>query len=201
MKKLIFSLVAILVGFGAFSTAEARTRHKTHHYRKVMVIDPHSTKSPQIYNSETNVASFFINDNVNNVAQTKKNVQHISHNIEQNVVQTVSEGRNWVAKASQYVGLNARQLGLPSRLWCADFMNKITHSGNDRTAKSYLHRGRPAPYGCVNCIAVTGRRGGGHTGVVMGYKNGNPILISGNHGRKVGIGAYARSRVLGYRYI
>jgi hypothetical protein len=29
-------------------------------------------------------------------------------------------------------------------------------------------------------------------------KRGNPIIISGNHGRKVGVGAYPHSRVLAY---
>ena len=65
-----------------------------------------------------------------------------------------------------------------------------------------MSRGRPAYHGCVNCVAVTKRRGGHHVGVVTGYdSNGDPIIISGNHGRRVGIGTYARNRVIAYRYV
>ena len=50
--------------------------------------------------------------------------------------------------------------------------------------------------------AVTTRKGGGHVGVVKGYDTkGNPIMISGNHARRVGIGVYAKNRVIAYRYI
>lgn len=112
----------------------------------------------------------------------------------------VGSGPN-VDKAKSYVGMNARQLGLPSRLWCADFMNML-FGGKDRRAVSYVSRGTPAAYGCTNCVAVTKRRGGHHVGIVQGYDSrGNPILISGNHGRRVGIGTYSKSAVIAYRYI
>jgi len=106
-----------------------------------------------------------------------------------------------VEKAKPYIGMNARQLGLPLRLWCADFMNML-FGGKDRRAISYASRGTPAAYGCTNCVAVTRRRGGHHVGIVQGYDGrGNPILISGNHGRRVGIGTYSKSVVIAYRYI
>lgn len=106
-----------------------------------------------------------------------------------------------IEKARPYIGMNARQLGLPLRLWCADFMNML-FGGKDRRAISYARRGSPASYGCTNCIAVTRRRGGHHVGIVKGYDGrGNPILISGNHGRKVGIGVYSKSVVIAYRYV
>jgi hypothetical protein len=48
----------------------------------------------------------------------------------------------------------------------------------------------------VGAIAVMGRRGGGHGGVVSGIDaRGNPITISGNHGHKVGEDVYPRRRV------
>lgn len=108
-----------------------------------------------------------------------------------------------VADARRYVGATAGQLGLPGSLWCADFMNKVvretghepTHS---REAKSFLSRPHlPGPR--VGAIAVLVRRGGGHVGVVSGIDaNGNPIVISGNHGRRVGESVYPRSRVIAY---
>ena len=106
-----------------------------------------------------------------------------------------------IDKAKPYIGMNARQLGLPLRLWCADFMNML-FGGKDRRAVSYVSRGTPAAYGCTNCVAVTKRRGGHHVGIVQGYDSrGNPILISGNHGRRVGVGTYSKSVVIAYRYI
>jgi uncharacterized protein (TIGR02594 family) len=106
------------------------------------------------------------------------------------------------SRAYKYIGANAHQLGLPSRLWCADFMNMITRSGWSRSAFSYLSRGRPAPYGCTDCVAVTTRKGGGHVGIVTGYDGrGNPVLISGNHGRRVGVGTYSKFAVVAYRYL
>lgn len=40
---------------------------------------------------------------------------------------------------------------------------------------------------------------GGHVGVVSGIdKSGNPIIISGNHGHRVGEAAYPRGRVIAY---
>ena len=43
-----------------------------------------------------------------------------------------------------------------------------------------------------------GRRGG-HVGVVSGIDaNGNPIVVSGNHGRRVAESVYPRGRVYAY---
>jgi len=113
----------------------------------------------------------------------------------------VASTGNPIEKARSFLGMNARQLGLPLRLWCADFMNML-FGGKDRRAISYVRRGSPASYGCTNCVAVTKRRGGHHVGIVKGYdKRGNPILISGNHGRRVGIGTYSKKVVIAYRYL
>lgn len=115
--------------------------------------------------------------------------------------QRASNSGNLIVKSKQYLGANARQLGLPTSQWCADFMNMLV-GGKDRRAYSYLNRGAPAKHGCINCVAVTRRKGGGHVGVVTGYDSrGNPIIISGNHSRRVGIGVYARHAVVSYRYV
>ena len=111
-------------------------------------------------------------------------------------------GTDLISMASRFVGQTARQIGLPPTLWCADFVNMLTKSGSDRTAKSYLHRGKPAQAGCTNCVVVLSRKGGGHVGIVKGYdRSGNPILISGNHGNRVAVSAYPKSRVIGYRWV
>ena len=45
----------------------------------------------------------------------------------------------------------------------------------------YLKYGPRVQEPVIGSIAVMGRRGGGHTGIVSGInQNGNPIIISGN---------------------
>ena len=109
---------------------------------------------------------------------------------------------NLIAMAAKHEGKNARQLGLPRSLWCADFVNSLV-GGTDRRAISYASRGTPAKAGCVGCVIVTARgKRGYHVGIVTGYDpNGNPITISGNHGHKVGYGTYSKRYVVAYRYV
>lgn len=104
------------------------------------------------------------------------------------------------ARTESFLGQTAAQLRLPRSLWCADFMNMLLgRPGGDRRALSYVRYGTPAAYGCTDCIAVV-RSHRWHVGVVKTYDaNGNPVIVSGNHGRRVGIGAYPRRSVLTYR--
>ena len=109
-------------------------------------------------------------------------------------------------EALRYRGRNAKQLGLPTQLWCADFMNLVlrkaggkgTHS---RAARSFLKFGTKLDGPRVGAIVIF-RRGGpanGHVGIVRGTDGkGNPIVISGNSGRLVRQSTYAKERVLGY---
>jgi uncharacterized protein (TIGR02594 family) len=103
-----------------------------------------------------------------------------------------------VEQARAYIGRTGPSLGLPSRLWCSDFANMITGGGTgSRFAKSWLSKPRISPQ--VGAMVVTSRRGGGHVGIVSGFTaKGDPIVISGNHGRRVGEGVYARSRIIAY---
>ena len=88
---------------------------------------------------------------------------------------------------------------------CATFMNmvlaKAGYAGtNSDAAKSFAYYGRRVSEPRVGAIAVLTRgRRGGHVGVVSGIdKNGDPIIISGNHNKIVGEGIYPRSRVIAY---
>jgi uncharacterized protein (TIGR02594 family) len=90
-----------------------------------------------------------------------------------------------------------------SSLWCGRFMNwALTHAGYRGTgsdlAKSFLRLPRTTPR--VGAIAVFDRGGRfGHVGIVVGFdEQGNPIIISGNHGHRVARGVYPRHRVLAY---
>lgn len=107
-----------------------------------------------------------------------------------------------VSVARRYMGTNPTGR---SSLWCARFMNFVLQrtghrgTGSDM-ARSFVSYGRRVRGPQVGAIAVLSRgRGGGHVGIVTGVDGrGNPIIISGNHGRRVGEGTYSRSRVLAY---
>jgi len=107
-----------------------------------------------------------------------------------------------VAEARKYMGTNPTDR---KRLWCATFMNfvlaKLGYSGtNSDAARSFAYYGRRIGEPRVGAIAVLTRgKRGGHVGVVSGIdRNGDPIIISGNHNRRVGEAVYARSRVIAY---
>jgi len=107
-----------------------------------------------------------------------------------------------VKEARKYIGTNPTDR---KRLWCATFMNlilaKLGYSGtNSDAAKSFAYYGRRIAKPEVGAIAVLTRgKRGGHVGVVSGIDaNGNPVIISGNHNRRVGVGIYPRSRVIAY---
>jgi uncharacterized protein (TIGR02594 family) len=135
-------------------------------------------------------------------------------------LETVARSRTDVAEAAGQVpgasavllealrwrGRTASQIGLPTKLWCADFMNfvlrraggKGTHS---RAARSFLDYGKKLDGPRVGAIAILYRKGAnnGHVGVVRGTDGkGNPILISGNHGPTVRQSVYDKSRVMAY---
>jgi len=107
-----------------------------------------------------------------------------------------------IGEARKYLGTNPTSR---KRLWCARFMNFVlakvgfAGTGSD-AAKSFAHYGERIAEPKVGAIAVLSRGNrGGHVGIVIGFdKRGNPILLSGNHGRRVGYGVYARSRVITY---
>jgi uncharacterized protein (TIGR02594 family) len=108
---------------------------------------------------------------------------------------------NVVSEARRYLGGNPTGR---SRLWCARFMNMVLkrsgHSGTGSDmASSFAHYGHRISGPQVGAIAVMGRRGGGHVGVVSGIDSrGNPIIVSGNHGHRVAESTYSRRRVYAY---
>lgn len=110
-------------------------------------------------------------------------------------------GSDVVAEARRYIGGNPTGR---SRLWCARFMNFVLQraghkgTGSDM-ARSFASYGQRVSGPQVGAIAVMSRRGGGHVGVVSGIDaKGNPIVISGNHGRRVAESTYSRGRIYAY---
>jgi uncharacterized protein (TIGR02594 family) len=107
-----------------------------------------------------------------------------------------------VAEARRYIGGNPTGR---SSLWCARFMNMVLQrSGHSTTgsdmARSFASYGQRVSGPRVGAIAVMSRgRRGGHVGIVSGLDaKGNPIVVSGNHGRRVAESVYSRSRIYAY---
>jgi uncharacterized protein (TIGR02594 family) len=108
---------------------------------------------------------------------------------------------NVVAEARRYIGGNPTGRG---SLWCARFMNMVLqHSGYHGTgsdlARSFASYGQRVSGPQIGAIAVMGRRGGGHVGVVSGIDpQGNPIVVSGNNGNRVREAPISRGRIYAY---
>jgi uncharacterized protein (TIGR02594 family) len=109
-------------------------------------------------------------------------------------------GGSLVAEARRYIGTNPT--GRRS-LWCGAFMDMVLkqagHPGGGNLALGYEHYGTRVSGPQVGAIAVMGRHGGGHVGVVTGIDaSGNPIIVSGNHNNTVAESVYPRSRIAAY---
>ena len=105
-----------------------------------------------------------------------------------------------VAEARKYIGTNPTGRG---SLWCGAFMDLVLkrtgHPGGGNLASAYAGYGTRVAGPQVGAIAVMGRRGGGHVGVVSGIDpNGNPIIVSGNHNRTVAESVYPAGRIHAY---
>jgi uncharacterized protein (TIGR02594 family) len=105
-----------------------------------------------------------------------------------------------VSEARKYIGTNPTSRG---SLWCGAFMDLVLkrtgHASGGNLASAYARYGTRVAGPQVGAIAVMGRRGGGHVGVVSGVDaNGNPIIVSGNHNHTVAEAVYPASRIQAY---
>ena len=106
-----------------------------------------------------------------------------------------------VAEARRYIGGNPTGRG---SLWCARFMNFVLqrsghHGTGSDMARSFASYGQRVSGPQIGAIAVMGRRGGGHVGVVSGIDaGGNPILVSGNNRNRVVEAPVSRGRIYAY---
>jgi uncharacterized protein (TIGR02594 family) len=110
-------------------------------------------------------------------------------------------GSDVVAEARRWIGTNPTGW---NHVWCGRFMNFVLERTGRRgtgsnLAFSFAHYGSRVFGPQVGAIAVMGRRGGGHVGIVSGIDgSGNPIIISGNFRNRVAEVAYPRSRIVAY---
>jgi uncharacterized protein (TIGR02594 family) len=106
-----------------------------------------------------------------------------------------------VSEARRYIGSNPTGRG---SLWCARFMNMVLersghHGTGSDMASSFASYGQRVSGPQIGAIAVMGRHGGGHVGVVSGIDaSGNPIVVSGNNGNRVREAVLPRSRIYAY---
>lgn len=107
-----------------------------------------------------------------------------------------------VATARRYLG-GGNPTGRSS-LWCARFMNMVLQQTGHRgtgsdMASSFAKYGTRVSGPQVGAIAVMGRRGGGHVGIITGVDaKGNPIMISGNSSHRVREVPVSRGRIYAY---
>jgi uncharacterized protein (TIGR02594 family) len=114
---------------------------------------------------------------------------------------TSGGGSDLVMEARHYLGGNPTGRG---SLWCARFMNMVLartghHGTGSDMASSFASYGHRVSGPEVGAIAVMGRRGGGHVGIITGVDaHGNPIMISGNNGNRVKEAPISRGRIYAY---
>jgi uncharacterized protein (TIGR02594 family) len=107
-----------------------------------------------------------------------------------------------VMEARQFLG--TKPSGMGGSLWCARFMNMVLektghHGTGSAMANSFASYGHRVSGPEVGAIAVMGRRGGGHVGIITGVDaRGNPIMISGNNGNRVREAPISRGRIYAY---
>ncbi|ACI92736.1 putative conserved hypothetical protein [Afipia carboxidovorans OM5] len=183
-------MVAALALACVSATAEARPRH----YRAQPV--NHCVETGTVLHPVCGSTSFSV-EKINTSRSDRRGVP------DRRVVATSFGGGGIVAYARTQIG-NGAIYGRRN-LWCARFMNYVLErtgyrgTGSDM-ARSFASYGRRISGPQVGAIAVMSRgRRGGHVGVVSGVDaHGNPIIISGNHNRRVAEAVYPRGRVYAY---
>ena len=107
----------------------------------------------------------------------------------------VSGGSQLIRLAMDHVGDNPTGW---SHNWCGRFLamtlEEAGHTGGGNLAAGYADYGLPAK-AQVGAIAVMQH----HVGIVTAVGPDYVVLVSGNHGHKVGVGRYASNKIIAYR--
>jgi len=172
------------------------------HYRRAAVVRPVSAGVMIGMPDHHGVAGVAAYPAANTVAHSSARAEARSRGSARYSAVSDVGGTGIVAEARRYIGTNPTGR---SSLWCGHFMNLVLERSGRRGSGSNMARSF-ASYGTrvagpqIGAIAVMSRgRGGGHVGVVSGIDaSGNPIVISGNHGRRVAETTYSRGRVYAY---
>ncbi len=107
----------------------------------------------------------------------------------------VSGGSQLIRLAMEHLGANPTGW---SHNWCGRFLamtlEEAGHKGGGNLAAGYADYGLPAK-AQVGAIAVMQH----HVGIVTAVGPDYVVLVSGNHGHKVGVGRYASNKIIAYR--
>jgi uncharacterized protein (TIGR02594 family) len=190
----ICSIAVMAASSGAFAQP-AHHHLKTRHTAVLQSAQMESSglKSNQLFSNQRRQRSA--------VASRKQRTHRVVRGKSRRLALTAaSTGNALVEEARKYIGTNPT--GRRS-LWCGAFMDLVLketgHKGGGNLAMGYLRYGPHVAGPQVGAIAVMGRRGGGHVGVVSGIDpNGNPIIISGNHNHTTAESVYPRKRIVAY---
>ena len=107
----------------------------------------------------------------------------------------VSGGSQLIRLALEHLGKNPTGW---AHNWCGRFLamtlEEAGHTGGGNLAAGYADYGLPAK-AQVGAIAVMSH----HVGIVTAVGPDYVVLVSGNHGHKVGVGRYASNKIIAYR--
>ena len=191
----LFSIIAAIAIISISTPSEARARHR-HHAAPVAQMSPDCNILWPCIGAEPLFTQRVATPTaVYSPRSERRRAQQVV------AYQTVSySGGGLVDRARAYMGTNPTGW---RRVWCGRFMAMIAPNAaarirNPNMAKDWANAG-PHYSGCtVGSVAVLGRRGGGHVGVVSACTAAGPQIVSGNHGHRVGEGIYPAGRVIAY---
>jgi len=123
-------------------------------------------------------------------------------------VAEIAGSRHSARVVGYYADVGHREIDNDEVAWCAAFLGACLERagiGSTRSlmARSYLEWGEPADEPRYGAIAVLSRGSDptlGHVGFLVGETPSDIILLGGNQGDAVGVQAFPRSRLLGYRW-
>ncbi len=137
------------------------------------------------------------------IHQTPKIIVETAHKTQKQarrvIKDVVASGDYLVDKARHYLGTNPTGW---NAVWCGKFMAMVAPEAaakikNPNRARDWATLPHVNPR--VGAIAVIARgRNVGHVGIVTGFEGNNPIIVSGNHTRRVGEGVYPARLVIAY---
>ena len=189
MKRLLGIAVAVAAILTLNGAAEARSHHKKIHYQH-QISDhlPVSTAQACEYdNNGRTICGMVKVTSLTPFASEKpqKRNKRSAPTMDANG----SPATGLIMSARSYLGRTASEIGLHRHTqWCAAFLRHLGVSGPvDDRAISFAKLPHIGPQ--VGAIAVYPH----HVGIISGFENGYPIIISGNsNGRRVYEGVYPR---------
>src|SRR5579863_276947 len=185
------SLVVLALCSTAFAVsvtpAAARSHHASRRLAHVRDIEHHTRRHYALHRFRRMARRSHWGESVANMRRRGLSSSYASLGPDSFPSGATSGSSDLVSEARRYLGSNPTSR---ASLWCARFMNLVLQrtghrgTGSDM-ASSFASYGQRISGPQVGAIAVMGRRGGGHVGIITGIDaNGNPIMISGNHGNR-----------------